>query len=263
MLINKILVLLLALSTLAMEALAQNDPIDSGVFRRGHAGPAPNQDSVSLPSLDLGSPSFSGRGCPQGSVSAAITPDGRELSILFDSYSVNAGRAVGRQTDTAACRVILPFNVPPGYHVQIVKVDYRGFNALPSGGRARLTARFGFGNRLARAEQHRPHLSRAVDFSGPLQSEFILSSIVSGPTFSPCGQPFVLAAESLIQVISNRQGEDALTMIDSIDAVSRPIKLGLRWRRCQQGGERQPPGGFPRSPPRPRRVSVSEAFTEK
>jgi len=259
---NKFLIAVLTFSSVLMgtEVFAQAPGMDSGVFKRGSAGPAPNRDSVPVPSaLQLKSPTFAGSGCPAGSVAAVMSPDGREVSVLFDSYTVNVGRATGRVTGTATCRVNLPFNVPAGYQAQIVKVDYRGFNDLPAGGRSRVTARFGFEQWLGFADGRGmgPHLTRTMDFSGPLQEDFLLSSIVAGPKFSPCGQPFVLSAESAVQVVSNQQRDDASASIDSLDASSQPIKLGLRWQRCRgqgpggDGGGTTAPPGPPRPPPKP------------
>src|SRR3954468_8775829 len=83
--------------------------------------------------ITLGQPIMGGTGCPAGSASAVLSPDGKSLSILFDQYTVQAGGTTGQQFDRKACSVAIPVHVPQGYAVSILQIDYRGFNALPVG----------------------------------------------------------------------------------------------------------------------------------
>ena len=53
--------------------------------------------------ISLGQPGYGGTGCPSGSVSATLSPDSKSLSLLFDSYLVQAGgTAANRSTARAA-----------------------------------------------------------------------------------------------------------------------------------------------------------------
>src|SRR4051812_3639288 len=72
------------------------DGTDNASFNNGAGAAPPNQDSDPVPGLSMQTPTYSGAGCPQGSVSAALSPDSRELSILFDNYIVRAGGASAR-----------------------------------------------------------------------------------------------------------------------------------------------------------------------
>lgn len=225
--------------------------MNDGRFRRMRPGLPPNRDSVRVPDLKMHLPSYGGSGCAQGTVSSVISPDGNEVSVLFDSFTVRAGGGGGPRSAIGSCRVSLPFQVPPGYSVQIVQVDYRGFNSLPSGAVARVATNFGFGHWRPGAGAPRAHLRRWENFAGPLSEDFTLSSQMAAAAFSPCGQPFVLVAESTIQVMTNSGSQDAMTQIDSLDARSTPLKLALRWVRCESAGA---PGEFaPRLPPSWRR----------
>ncbi len=214
-------------------AQAQNRAVDQGRFQKGNMGRPPNQDSVRVPNLNMHKPTYGGSACAQGTVSSVISPDGREVSVLFDAFTVRAGGAAGPRAAVGSCRVNIPFQVPAGYSVQIVKVDYRGFNALPAGATAKVSTTFGFGRWRHGARDPRAHLARWSEFVGPLSEDFMLSSMIRGPTFSPCGQPFILTAESTIHVTSNAQNQDSFTQIDSLDASSTPLKLALRWQKCQ------------------------------
>lgn len=218
--------------TVASAQLADN----SGDFSNHDEGAPPNTDSDSVPGLQMQTPSYNGTGCPQGSVSATLSPDGTSLSLLFDAYVAEAGGTTGLLRSAKNCQINIPFLVPPGYAVQVVKMDYRGFIAVPNGARSTFGAGFRFLEIDGRGTNSRRVL-RASVLAGPRQESFVMSSIVRGPDFSPCGRSFVLAAESMLNVQSNRAGEGAFSTIDSLDATQTPVIYSLRWKRC---GEARP-----------------------
>ncbi len=222
---------------------------DSGQFIQGDLGQAPNQDSENVPGLAMQMPTYSGNGCPQGSATAVMSADGRTLSVLFDSYVVEAGQHVATTRDSKGCQINIPFLVPPGYSVQVVKMDYRGFTSLPAGSRSTFGAGFRFLEINGR-ETNSPRVLRATVMQGPKSENFILTSEIRGRSSSPCGQNFVLAAESTLNVQSNRAGEQTLSTVDSLDAIQTPVVYSLRWQHCKGTGsiEAPPPGG-----PRPGR----------
>lgn len=223
---------------------------NSGNFSNYDEGAPPNTDSDSVPGLQMMAPSYSGTGCPQGSVSATLSPNGTSLSLLFDAYVTEAGGTTGQLRTAKNCQINIPFTVPPGYAVQVVKMDYRGFVSVPNGARSTFGAGFRFLEINGRGTNSRRVL-RASVLTGPRQENFVLSSIVRGPEFSPCGRSFVLAAESMLNVQSNRAGESAVSTIDSLDATQTPMIYSLRWKRC--GGHQGPGPDGPHPGPRPPR----------
>lgn len=226
---------LLASTVIGTFAQAQDD---SGQFTIGNAGQAPNQDSDLVPGLTMQTPSYSGTGCPGGTASTTLSSDGKTLSVLFDSYIAEAGSHRGQTRDAKGCQINIPFMVPPGFAVQVVKMDYRGFTAIPAGGRSTFGAGFRILEINGRATNTRRVL-RANVMLGPKNEEFMLSSVLKGPQFSPCGQNFILAAESTLNVQSNTRGEQTLSTVDSLDAVQTPVIYSLRWKKCGGGH----PGG--------------------
>lgn len=233
---------------LSTEARAQDN---SGVFSPRDEGQAPNTDSETVPGLQMSTPTFAGTGCPQGTATATLSPDGRSLSVLFDQYVVEAGTGQGLARAQAGCEIQIPFSVPQGYAVQVVKMDYRGFASLPAGARSGFYAGFRFLEINGRATAARKALRQYTMF-GPKQDNFVLTSIIQGPEFSPCGQNFILAAQSIVNVQTNQTGEQALASVDSLDGVQTPVVYSLRWKRCQGGGVFRPP--LPGRPGGPGRV---------
>lgn len=236
----------------ASSAVAQED---SGQFISGDAGNAPNQDSENVPGLAMQMPTYAGTGCPQGSASAVMSPDGKTLSVLFDQYVAEAGNHIGNSRDAKGCQINIPFIVPPGYAVQVVKMDYRGFTSLPAGSRSTFGAGFRYLEVNGR-ETNAPRTLRASVMVGPKTDNFILTSVIRGPASSPCGQNFTLAAESTLNVQSNRAGEQTVSTVDSVDAAQTPVVYSLRWQRCQSSGTigrpTRPTPGLPGRPFPPR-----------
>jgi hypothetical protein len=176
--------------------------------------------------IRIGYPAYGGSGCPQGTASAALSPDQKTLSILFDQYQVEAGRATGRTIDRKSCNIAIPVHVPQGYSISLFKVDYRGFNALPAGGRSRLNVNYFF------AGQQGPTYSKT--FVGEQTADYFLTNSVAAGAlvWSPCGADTNLRVNSDLMVQTNASQQQALATVDSTD-----IKAGLiyhvQWRRCR------------------------------
>lgn len=74
---------------------------------------------------------YGGTGCPEGTVSATLSPDTKSLSLLFDQYQISVGDTTGKSLDHKSCNIAIPVHVPQGMRVSVLKIDYRGFNHLP------------------------------------------------------------------------------------------------------------------------------------
>jgi hypothetical protein len=176
--------------------------------------------------IRLGQPAYGGTGCPQGSASAALSPDQKTLSILFDQYLVEAGKNNGRTVDRKSCNIAIPVHVPQGYSISLFKVDYRGFNSLPQGARSRFNVSYFF------AGQSGPTFSK--DFYGPQNQDYFISNdvVAASQVWSPCGADTNLRVNSDLMTQTNGYRENTLSTVDSAD-----IKAGLvyhvQWRRCQ------------------------------
>ena len=94
--------------------------------------------------LQLGYPSHAGNGCPIGTASASLSPDGSSLTLLFDQYVAQAGGETRLLLDRKTCNISIPVVVPEGYSVSILTVDYRGFVSIPYGGSGRFSAEYFF-----------------------------------------------------------------------------------------------------------------------
>jgi hypothetical protein len=180
---------------------------------------------VHADNLRLGEPGYGGTGCPAGSASVTVSPDQQALSILFDNYVTEAGGATGRQVDRKSCNITVPVYVPQGYSVAVFQVDYRGFNALPAGGRSRFNAEYFW------AGSQGPTISR--NFTGPINTDFTLSNnlIASTLVWTPCGASVNLRVNTSLMTNTNAAYQQALSTVDSAD-ISAGLIYHIQWRRC-------------------------------
>jgi hypothetical protein len=175
--------------------------------------------------IKLGQPGYGGNGCPQGSASAVLSPDETELSILFDSYQVEAGREVGKRMDRKSCNLAVPILVPHGYSITLIKVDYRGYVSAPSGGFARLESEYFF------AGQRGPRFSRT--FNGTYENDYTVTDnlVATALVYSACGARDNLRINSSLMTQTNRRGDQAYATLDSVD-LSNAMVYRIAWRRC-------------------------------
>ncbi len=188
---------------------------------------------VAVPSLAanpdgvyVGTPAYGGSGCPAGSASVVMTPDSSALSLLFDSYVVDAGRSTGRSMNRKTCNIAIPVHVPQGYTVAIFKIDYRGFNQLPYGGYSTFNVEYFFAGSRGPAYTKR--------FVGPLENDYVLTNTLQAGavTWAPCGQDVILRTNTSM-VVNTPIHTDALSTVDSMD-VGSGVVYHLQWMTCRR-----------------------------
>ena len=174
--------------------------------------------------LQLGQPEFGGTGCPQGTVTAILSPDGTALSILYDAYVAEAGGTTGRTFQRMSCNVAIPVDVPNGITVSILAIDYRGFNLLPQGARSNFRVEYFF------AGSRGPIFNQT--FTGPLEADYLIENDLIGTAivWAPCGQDVLLRTNSSIQV-STTANRQALATVDTQD-VTAALIFHLQFRSC-------------------------------
>lgn len=176
--------------------------------------------------IEIGHPSYGGTGCPAGSASVSLSPDNKQLSILFDQYVVEAGGSTGKRLDRKGCNVAIPVHVPQGYSVSIFQIDYRGFNSLPRGARSTFNVEYFL------AGSRGPRYSKT--FVGEQDQDYLIDNrlVAEAVVWSACGADVILRSNSSMMVQSNRFGDDAFSTVDSMD-LEAGIVYHLQWKRCR------------------------------
>jgi hypothetical protein len=176
--------------------------------------------------ISLGFPSYGGTGCPNGSASATLTPDGKSLSIIFDSFVTEAGPQSGKTLDRKNCDIAIPVHVPQGFSLSVIAVDYRGFVSLPNRqASARLSAEYFIGGMRG------PVFNK--QFNGAQDTDYISSHDLGlqAVVWSPCGADVNLRAK-VGMLLKNNSFDDAMATVDSAD-INAGIIYQFQWRSCR------------------------------
>lgn len=179
--------------------------------------------------IRLGVPAYGGTGCPSGSASVSLTDDQSILSVLFDSFVVEAPSATGARFDRKSCNLRIPVSVGPGYQVALIAFDYRGFAAIPHGGRGQFEARYAY------VGQARPAIFRKTFASGLVDNYSLKNELISTSIdWSPCstGRDLMMTVDANILAMTNNRLEATNVSIDSVD-VSAGLLYAIQLRRCR------------------------------
>lgn len=179
--------------------------------------------STAADTISLGTPSYGGSGCPGGSAATSVSPDGQSLSILFDSYVVEAG-GYNPRVARKSCNLSIPVHVPNGFSISLIGADYRGFVDVPRGGGARLDAEYFFAGQRGPAFSH--------NFNGGYSNTYTRSHNLAAVSnvWSRCGDDVNLRANTGMLVRAPR-GE-GLATVDSAD-FKAGIVYHIRYRACR------------------------------
>lgn len=90
---------------------------------------------------DVGKVKTRGSGCHNKTVMVAMSPDGSEVTIMFEDYYVETDKGV---VDSANCNIDIPVQVPAGWTVGLAGIDYRGMAVIPDGGEGEFSRQYFF-----------------------------------------------------------------------------------------------------------------------
>lgn len=193
------------------------------------------------PLVQLSEAKYLGSGCPPGSVGSVLSPDQNEVSLLFDQFLVEAGQEKPR--DSRGCRIQMELKISNGnYRLRVDDVDFRGAVIIPRGASASLSARHAIlATGIGMRNPHNASSTRnQFNFLGPLEDSFlkVLEPIDKGHPrlrshFTRCDDAFYVLIDATLAITTNRQREDALLTLDTVDASLEPnIVMGLDWSTC-------------------------------
>jgi hypothetical protein len=76
---------------------------------------------------------YSGNGCPQGSVSAIISPDRSVITFGFDQFQAVIGPRAKPSDKQKNCQLHLGLRYPSGFQVSLMTATYHGYVRLDDG----------------------------------------------------------------------------------------------------------------------------------
>lgn len=216
---QKIITGLLALAGFALSASAYSADIQYLNFEEVAARA---NDEVTVQVV-----SAAGSGCPSGSVSSVIAPDGKSFILGFDEYLAEAGPGIPLSKGRKFCNLAIVMNVPNGVSYTIADVNYRGYAFLEEGIEALQKSTYFFAGNIAQA-------SMRSAFKGPFDDDYVVGDSVgfNSVLWSECSgeQPVSIKTEVRVNNMFNRQGSGIITT-DTIDG-RLTHQYGLRFREC-------------------------------
>jgi hypothetical protein len=205
-------------------------------------GPDPTQ-------VQIRNITYGGTGCPAGSVSQNISADAQAFTLLFDSFTAEAGPGVDASSGRRNCQIAVDLQYPAGWTYSVFSVDHRGFAQLDPGVIGEQSASYYFQG----ATQTGTLVTR---LTGPTAQDYQVHTEVgvSSVVWSPCSERRALNINSAINVRATGSAAGLMT-VDSIDGEIHH-RYAIRWQRCPDAPPPPPP---PPAQTRPvyRKVNVS------
>ena len=177
--------------------------------------------------------SYSGSGCPAGTVASNLSPDKEAATFIFSNYVISSAEVAGNLAQKA-CRLRLKMHVPAGWQFALFGVDYRGFARLDQGVQGFQGTRYDFG---AAGATRLP----TMRLNGPTNDDYlqIAEVPIERMAFSACNaQSHMLTLDSGVRIEGAqpfRNGaapEQGLMTIDSLDGQVEE-HYGFVWKPCQ------------------------------
>lgn len=170
--------------------------------------------AVSTSRVEIAGASYGGSGCPNESASVSVSPDGQELSILFDEF-IASGQDY--RDSRKSCNLSIPIKVPEGFQISLYDADYRGY--VSPGTTGRLRAEYFF------AGARGPLFSRT--FRGETDYNVRDQLVTVADVWSACGDSVNMRVNASMSAFGR-----GIATVDSFDLSHRGLVYHIKYRRC-------------------------------
>jgi hypothetical protein len=178
----------------------------------GQTAVVPPGGSVTINSL-----SWSGNGCPPGTVVGNISGDNESFTLAFSEYTAEIGPGVSRRDRRKICMILVDLDIPAGFQYSVVDVDYRGFADLDE------------------FVQGQPNSVRNIHFfDGPFFDNYEERDTFATLTYSQCGggRTLVFDTEVAVRRLSGSATDAGGAMtVDNITGTF-DTRYAIVWREC-------------------------------
>ncbi|MGZ3773594.1 MAG: DUF4360 domain-containing protein [Pseudobdellovibrionaceae bacterium] len=191
-----------------------------------------------------------GSGCPNGSYSATISPDGQAFSVLLDNFV--ASSTMQNPISRLSCQLKINFEVPRGWTFAVFSADYRGYAYAEPGTMAVHQALYSFDGSQPRNE--RPgyqnggtYSFRSQEFHGPYNDNYFIHYDLDHrlAPWAPCNndetQTLFVTTFLMSRNLNLSSSLNAQITLDSIDGKLQSQNYQLGWRTCTPSTTRPAP----------------------
>ena len=178
------------------------------------------QDGPGQSQVKIGNVSYSGSGCPQGSIGSNISDDGEAFTLIFDDYTVEK---IGNAAERRTCSISIDLGHPAGWRYALVAAHVRGYATLDAGLHGQQTIRVKGAGEMINAK---------LKLSGPYDDNFQQSkeAPVRQLSWSKCSKGSDRLRIDTAIMLTGGRGDGVVT-VDSLDGDVRQ-KYSLAWQRC-------------------------------
>lgn len=171
-------------------------------------------------------------GCPAGSYSIVMSPDGTTLSILFDQFTVESSGSSVSGTQRKVCRISSPLDLPKNYSIGVYKVDYRGFAKLVAKQESELDVQYFLG---PHDNEHGRVFKRKI--KGPHDSDYFFTENIGAGQMKRVGCGSAAAAMLDVSIRLSLAGDmrasEAMASLDTTDAApGGALVYHLNLKKC-------------------------------
>ena len=170
-------------------------------------------------------------GCPEGSYSIVMSPDGTTLSVLFDQFTVQSMSTSSGGKDRKVCRISAPLNLPANYSIGVYKADYRGFAKLAAKQEAQLEVQYFLG---PQGNERGRVFKRKV--KGPQESDYSFTENIGAGQMKRvgCGTAAVLNVGITLSLNGSLGTGEAMASLDTTDvARGGALVYHLDLKKCR------------------------------
>ncbi|KAL2022974.1 hypothetical protein VTK56DRAFT_4189 [Thermocarpiscus australiensis] len=182
--------------------------------------------------IQIESASFSGNGCPQGSVSTSLSDDKTVITFGFDLFQTYIGPGISITERSKNCQLHLSLKYPGGFQFSVVESTYHGYAQLEPG----VTGTFYSTYYFSQDAQATTTTQTSISGGGIWEEGQVYTKADQIPTasyiYSPCGSSGILNVNNRIALTSsNSTAFGSITDDDATVAFTQ--QLNIAWRSCQ------------------------------
>ncbi|KAK7750349.1 hypothetical protein SLS62_007757 [Diatrype stigma] len=179
------------------------------------------------------SASTSGNGCPQGTVTQDLSPDGTVVTFGFDAFQTYIGPGTVVSDRTKNCQLHLNLQYPGGFQFSVVEATYHGYAQLEEGVTGTFLSTYYFSQDAGATTTTRT----SIDGGGVWALGQVYTKQDQVPTaaviWSPCGATGLLNVNNRIALTS--RNSTAFGQISDDDAtVAFTQQVHVNWQACQE-----------------------------
>ncbi|KAF2267697.1 hypothetical protein CC78DRAFT_591054 [Lojkania enalia] len=212
------------IAALILPILAAANPVP-----QAGTGEAPDPAQISI--LDS---SYSGNGCPQGSVSTTTSPDKTVITYGFDAFQTYIGPYTKPADHSKNCQLHLNLKYPGGFQYAVVDATYHGFARMDAGITGTFLTTYFFSQDAAKTSTTR----MTAQGGGALEMGQVYTKQdkieTTATVWSPCGTTGILNINNRLSLTS--KDPTASGEMSNDDAtVAFTQQLHVAWRTCTPG----------------------------